>query len=90
MDIRLIFFPVLSRGFRQGCPLSALLFIMAVEMLSIEIHNNPCIKSINVGNMYYSILQLAGDTTIVVEDRASVKSVLAILNKMERASGLNK
>ena len=66
------FFPV-SRGIRQGCPLSALLFIMAVEMLSIEIRNNPCIKNINVGNMYYSILQLADDTTIFVEDRASVK-----------------
>ena len=30
--------------------------------------------------MYYSILQLADDTTNFEEDRASVKSVLEILN----------
>jgi hypothetical protein len=34
----------LSRGVKQGCPLSAYLFIMAIEMLDIKIRSNNNIK----------------------------------------------
>ena len=40
----------LNRGIRQGCPLSALLYIIAVEMLSVSIKQNKEIKGINIGN----------------------------------------
>ena len=40
----------INRGIRQGYPLSALLFIIAVEMLSVNIKQNKEIKGIETGN----------------------------------------
>ena len=38
----------LSRGEKQGCPLSAYLFIMAIEMLAIETRSNNNIKGLKI------------------------------------------
>ena len=45
----------LSRGIRQGCPLSALLFILVVELMAIGIRNNDNIHGIAVGKYEQSI-----------------------------------
>ena len=57
------FFKV-SRGIRQGCPLSALLFILAVELLSFHIQHDKNIKGILLHNQEIKISQLADDTTL--------------------------
>ena len=36
----------LPRGVKQGCPLSAYLFIMAIKMLTIKIISNTTIKGL--------------------------------------------
>ena len=41
------FFPI-SRGIRQGCPISALLFIMCAEVLAIAIREQQNINGIVV------------------------------------------
>ena len=78
----------LGRGIRQGWPLSALLFIIAVEMLSVEIRNNKYIQHLKIGNSIHSLVQLADDTTIFIKNKENLEVVLNILEKMKGASGL--
>jgi len=60
-------FFMLSRGIRQGCPLSAYLFILVAEVLAIKIRKDENIKGIEIGERTYKILQLADDTTCFFE-----------------------
>ena len=55
-----------SRGVRQACPLSPLLFILCVEILAQKIRQNPKIKGIELPYSCETILsQFADDTTLV-------------------------
>ena len=61
----------ITAGIRQGCPISALLFIIAVECLSIYIKNNNSIKGIIMGHVERKNTQLADDTTLFLRDIGS-------------------
>ena len=60
----------ITKGVRQGCPLSALLFLLVVEVLAIKIRNNNKIEGICIPNYdkvnktEIKISQLADDTTL--------------------------
>ena len=78
----------LGRGIRQGCPLSALLFILIAEILSIKLRANKDAKGITIDNWEYKIFQLADDTTILTQNLNSLKLTIAEFLKFKKISGL--
>ena len=79
---------ILKCGIRQGCPLSALLFIMAVEILAITIRKNDNIKGISLEANEIKITQLADDTTLILRDIKSLHLALNVLYMFHKSSGL--
>ena len=78
----------LERGVRQGCPLSTYLFLLVVELLSINIRNNKQIEGIKLKNCTLKISQMADDTTIFVSSSASIPQLLSTLSAFAISSGL--
>ena len=52
----------LNRGAFQGNPISAYLFILALEILFLLIKKNPRIKGLNIFDLYYLYSAYADDT----------------------------
>ena len=68
------YFPV-SRGVRQGCPLSPLLFVLAVEVLAHKIRQDKLCRGIKLPhNQEAKLSQFADDTTFIVRDLDSLIS----------------
>ena len=79
----------ISRGVRQGCPLSTILFIICVELLAQLIRNDNEIKGITIGEQEHKISLFADYTTCIVETIESVSRVFEITKAFSRSSGLN-
>ena len=75
-------------GIRQGCPLSALLFIIAVETLACSIRLNKNIKGVHFGKNEVKLCLLADDTTLLLADLQSLHIALNIVFMFHKSSGL--
>ena len=78
----------LKRGIRQGCPLSALLFILVVEVLANKLRNNEDYEGIVIGGKSLKVTQLADDTTVFLKNTEEVPMVLNIIDEFGNYSGL--
>ena len=83
------FFKV-SRGVRQGCPLSPYLFILCVEPLAEKIRTTDTIHGIQINNVEHKISQYADDTSLFLAgDIVSFIETFKIFEKYKSLSGLS-
>ena len=77
-----------SRGIRQGCPISALLFLLCAEVLAINIRENDNVKGLKFGNAEIKITQFADDTCLYLNGTVSLENALKIFEEFYRYAGL--
>jgi hypothetical protein len=77
-----------TRGIRQGCPVSAYLFLLIVETMANAIKNNDQIKGIKINGREYKISQYADDTCLYLQDENSLKVALNTFENFYKCTGL--
>ena len=79
----------IGRGCRQGDPISPYLFIIAAQVLSVLISQNPRIGGISINGMEFKITQYADDTTLFLDGTtSSLENALNVLEIFGSISGL--
>jgi hypothetical protein len=79
----------LQRDCRRGDPLSPYLFIIGVELLSLQIKSNPKIKGALVNDTESLISQFADDTFLVLDScETSLRETLICFEHFYKASGM--
>ena len=82
----------MARGIRQGCPVSALLFILVVEVLAIIIRTNKNIHGLEAAfvhkQKYIKLSQYADDCTVFLKNKENIKELLAEIKHFTDAAGL--
>ncbi|CAC5416070.1 unnamed protein product [Mytilus coruscus] len=79
----------IKNGIRQGCPISALLYVLAAEPLQCMISNNCNISGINIpmSEKVCKMFQHADDTTVTVSDKKSIDEVFNVFQLYGKCSG---
>ena len=82
-------FSTLSRGVRQGCPLSPYLFILCAEVLGNAIRRDEEIRGIKISGTECKLSQYADDTTMILDgSELSFSRTLYLLDIFADISGV--
>ena len=63
----------LRRGVRQGCPLSALLYVLVIEILALQLRLNPNIVGFTIEGEKIISAHYMDDTTIIIKQNRCFK-----------------
>ena len=77
----------LRSGVRQGCPLSALLYVLVIEVLALQLRVNPNIVGFQVGGEKIISSHYSDDAVIKITQNRCFKEVFKELQDYEKASG---
>ena len=78
----------MSRGIRQGCPISALLFLLIAEIVALVLRSSDKTDSIKINGKSIKLCQLADDLTLYLSSTESVSNATAIFEEFYRYAGL--
>jgi exonuclease III len=78
-----------TRGVRQGCPLSPVLFVIAVELMATTIRENKEIQGIQIGNKEIKLSQFADDTTLYLKPtQKCITEAFHTIDSFSKVTGL--
>lgn len=79
---------VVQRGSRQGCPLSPLLFAVAIEPLAEAIRRDPLMAGLDMGEKSHKISLYADDVLLfMLNPSISVPRLIQIIDRYAAFSG---
>ena len=78
----------LSRGCRQGDPISAYLFILVIEVFFQMVRKNNDIKGLNILGFEFKLTSFAEDSSFFLQDQPSVRILLDTFKIFSHFSGL--
>ena len=79
----------MSRGIRQGCPISALLFVLSVEILGITIRQQTNLQGLDFGfPNNVKTVQYADDCIMFLNNKNELYTALNVLRTYGEISGL--
>ena len=76
----------LQRGVRQGCPLSALLYVLVIEILALQLRLNPNIVGFTIQGEKIVSAHYMDDTTIIIKQNRCFKEVIKELEQYGQAT----
>ena len=81
------YFP-LTRGSRQGDPISAYLFIIVMEVFFTMVRNNENIQGLNILGFKYLLTAYADDASYIIKNISSAIEIFNTFDKFSEFSGL--
>ena len=80
----------MEKGIRQGCPASAIIFILVAEVMACKIRENDNIKGFKTNDMNedIKIVQHADDATLPLADIKSAENAVKIIKEFGSMSGM--
>ena len=81
----------MSRGARQGRPLSPYICVLCAEVLAITIRKDNLVKGTTVGSTECKLSQYADHTALILDGtQESLERSIALLEKFGEVSGLRR